>query len=185
MEIEVLRKEYPKFLYNDYKIFEDENKIYIEYEFEIENLSKFNPKIEILKKNFKFKDINSDVVKNIVFSMGMVEAISYFKATCSPQFFIKCGKLNEFQERWFKKLFYVGLGEFRYINNINISNDDWVEFISEGEEIKVQEQADDLSGIIIPVGGGKDSNVTLDLLKDYKKDSLVFRIGNNLSLIHI
>ncbi len=179
MEIEVLRKEYPKFLYNDYKIFEDENKIYIEYEFEIENLSKFNPKIEILKKNFKFKDINSDVVKNIVFSMGMVEAISYFKATCSPQFFIKCGKLNEFQERWFKKLFYVGLGEFRYINNINISNDDWVEFISEGEEIKVQEQADDLSGIIIPVGGGKDSNVTLDLLKDYKKDSLVFRIGNN------
>ena len=46
MKIEVLRKEYPKFLYNNYKIFEDENKIYIEYEFEIEKLSKFNPRSE-------------------------------------------------------------------------------------------------------------------------------------------
>ena len=179
MEVNFLRKEYPKFIYNDYKIGEDNEKIYIEYDFEIENLTKFNPKIEILKKKFKFKSINSSIVENIVFSLGMVEAISYFKATCSPQFFIKCGKLNSFQENWFKKLFYLGLGEFRYINNINISNENWVEFISERKEIDVTEQAENLNGILIPVGGGKDSNVTLDLLKDYKKDSLIFRIGSN------
>ena len=35
-----------------------------------------------------------------------------------------------------------------------------------------------LKGTIIPVGGGKDSNVTLDLLKDSIDDNLAFVIGS-------
>ena len=117
MNFEILREKYPNFIYNSYKIYEIKDKICIEFEFEIENLAKFNPKIEILKKEFNFKDINSDIVKNIVFNLGMVEAISYFKATCSPQFFIKCGKLDSFQENWFKKLYYFGYYIFGYYNS--------------------------------------------------------------------
>ena len=132
-----------------------------------------------LKKEFCFKDINSNKVKNIVFNLGMVEAISYFKATCSPQFIIKCGKLDSFQEKWFKKLFYLGLGEFRFVNNIDIKEEEFFEFISLGENLEVELETDNLDGIVIPVGGGKDSNVTLDLLKDYKDKSLAFRIGKN------
>ena len=179
MNFEILREKYPNFIYNSYKIYEIKDKICIEFEFEIENLAKFNPKIEILKKEFHFKDINSDIVKNIVFNLGMVEAISYFKATCSPQFFIKCGKLDGFQENWFKKLYYLGLGEFRYINNIKISKENFVQFISEGNSLELYEVEENLTGIIIPVGGGKDSNVTLELLKKYKDESLALRIGMN------
>ncbi|HIT71337.1 MAG TPA: hypothetical protein IAD08_05410 [Candidatus Scatovivens faecipullorum] len=179
MNFEELRKKYPKFLYNSYNIFEEDNKICIEYDFEIENLTKFKPRIEILKKEFVFKDIKSDIVKNMVFNLGLVEAISYFKATCSPLFFIKCGKLDSYQEKWFKKLFYLGLGEFRFINNIDISENEFVKFISEGENIGFSRSTDILDGILIPIGGGKDSNVTLELLKKYKNKSLVFRIGAN------
>lgn len=183
MDFGKLREEYPNFIYNDYKITDLNDKLVIEYNFEIENLAKFNPRIEILKKEFNFKNINSKMVKNIVFNIGMIESISYFKATCSPHFCIKCGKLDSFQENWFKKLFYLGLGEFRYINNIEVKKEGLVEFISMGEKIEVEENQSASSGIIIPVGGGKDSNVTLDLLKDYKKDSLVFLIGSkNVSL---
>lgn len=177
MDFKSLRKKYPNFLYNSYKIFEEENKICIEYNFEIENLTKFTPKIEILKKKFKFKDINSKFVKNIVFNLGMIEAISYFKSTCSPHFFIKCGKIDEYQEKWFRKLYFEGLGEFRYINNINTSEDELVHFVSEGEVLEVEKVNDEFNGIVIPVGGGKDSNVTLDLLKEYKNNAVVFRIG--------
>lgn len=178
MNFNELRQKYPNFFYNSYKIEEDSEKIYVEYEFEIENLSKFNPRIEILKKQFNIKNINSDCVKNIVFSLGMVEAISYFKATCSPQFFIKCGKINAFQEKWFKKLYFLGLGEFRFVNNIKTNEEELVNFISEGEQIVVNEVEEQLDGVIIPIGGGKDSNVTLDLLKDYKENSLAFCIGS-------
>ena len=183
MKFEELRIKYPNFLYNSYKIFEQENKICIEYNFEIENLVIFKPRIEILKKDFKFKDIKSKVVENIVFNLGMIEAISYFKSTCSPHFFIKCGKIDDFQEKWFQKLYYLGLGEFRFVNNINVSEDDLVKFVSQGNEFKIEKNQEILDGIIIPVGGGKDSNVTLDLLKDYKDKSLAFCIGSkNVSL---
>ena len=178
MDFNTLRKEYSKFIYNDYKITEDDEKIYVEYDFEIEGLSKFNPRIEILKKKFKVKDINSASIKNIVFNLGMVEAISYFKATCSPQMVIKCGKLDSYQEAWFRKLYYLGLGEFRFVNNIKVEEKDLVEFISLGENLNIEASKDELKGTIIPIGGGKDSNVTLDLLKDYKDKSYAFCIGS-------
>lgn len=178
MDFNNLRDKYSKFIYNDYKIIQDDEKIIIEYDFEIENLNKFTPRIEILKKNFEFKNIDSSKIKNIVFNLGMVEAISYFKATCSKQFLIKCGKLDAYQEAWFRKLFYLGLGEFRYINNIKISEEEFIEFISEGNAIGVEHEDVALKGTIIPVGGGKDSNVTLDLLKDSIDDNLAFVIGS-------
>ena len=179
MKFETLRIEYPKFIYNNYKIFEEDDKVCVEYDFEIQNLTRFTPRIEILKKNFKFNNINSNKVKNIVFNLGLVEAISYYKATCSSQFLIKCGYLDTYQEKWFKKLFYLGLGEFRYINDINVSEEEFFEFISEGKQLEILPEEDKLDGIIIPGGGGKDSNVTLDLLKEYKQNSLIFRIGKN------
>jgi len=174
--------EYPNFIYNNYKIFEDAEKIYFEYDFEIEGLSKFTPKLEILKKDFKWKHLESNILKNIVFNLGMVEAISYFKATCSKNFLIKCGYLSEYQKKWFKKLFYLGLGEFRYINKISTLEEDFVKFESLGEKLELEDniyKENKNSGIIVPVGGGKDSNVTLELLKNSFDDIVPFRIGSH------
>ena len=108
----------------------------------------------------------------------MIEAISYFKATCSPQMVIKCGKLDDFQEKWFRKLYYLGLGEFRFVNNIVVSEEELVEFISLGDKLEIEESPMELKGTIIPIGGGKDSNVTLDLLKSENDDNLAFVIGS-------
>lgn len=179
MDINILRNNYPKFVYKSYEIKDEEDRFIIKYVFEIPSLTSFEPTVEILKKDFKFKSINSSKVKNMVFNLGIVEAISYFKATCSKEFVIECGYLDSFQVNWFKKLYYLGLGEFRFVNNIDISMEDFVEFISKGEKLEINEEEDTLDGIIVPVGGGKDSNVTLDLLKDYKEKTLCFRIGMN------
>ena len=179
MDINILRNNYPKFVYKSYEISDEKNRFIIKYLFEIPGLTVFKPTIEILKKDFKFKSIDSNNIKNMVFNLGMIEAISYFKATCSKEFIIECGYLDEYQSDWFKKLYYLGLGEFRFVNNINIPIEDFLEFVSRGEKIEVEEDNESLDGIIIPVGGGKDSNVTLDLLKDYKDKTLCFRIGVN------
>ena len=94
------REKYKEFYYNNYTIKEDEEAIHIEYEFEIANLAKFTPKIRILKKQLKLKETNSQYVKNMVFHIGLIELISYWKATCSPKVIIKCGKINEEQKAW-------------------------------------------------------------------------------------
>ena len=104
-----LRSEYKEFIYRSYKITEDENKIKIEYCFEIPNLSVFTPFIEIEKRNIKFKSVNNNFVKNLVFNIGMIELISYWKCSCPQKVIIECGNLNEEQISWFKKLYYYGL----------------------------------------------------------------------------
>ena len=117
-----------KFIYKTYEISEDSKKIYLKYFFEIENLSEFVTKYEIVKKDFKWKHLKSNTFKNLVFNLGMVEAISYYKATCSKVFEVKAGFLEDEQKLWYRKLFYNGLGEFRYKNNISTKEEDFVEF---------------------------------------------------------
>ena len=163
MEYKVLREKYNKFIYKGFEIEENAENIYLKYDFEIENLTDFKPVITVEKKDFNTISLNSNLVKNIVFCIGMVEAISYWKATCSKLFIVKCAKLNEKQINWFKKLIYLGLGEFRFINNIKVSQDEFVEIITEGEELSAEENKNELEDVIIPIGGGKDSNVTLNI----------------------
>ena len=178
MNFEELRNKYKNFIYKDYKIYDLEDRICLEYTFEIENLKKFTPRIEVLKKEFKFNDIDSLLVQNIVFNIGMIEAISYYKAVCSENFTIECGAIDSYQEKWFRKLFYLGLGEFRYINNIKIDENEFIKFKSLGNKIEISKSENRLSGNIIPIGGGKDSNVTLELLEKYKENNLAFCIGS-------
>lgn len=168
-----LREKYKTFSYNSFEIKEDEKEIYITFEFEIEGLKKFNPTIRILKKNMKIKNLNTDFVKKMVFHMGLIELISYWKATCSKNVIIKCGYINEEQIEWFKKLYYYGLGELFYTNNIRVSIDEFMNITCLGKENN--STADDLKldGYIIPIGGGKDSIVTLEVLKNMKRKALI------------
>ena len=120
------REEYKEFWYNSYSITEDKEAIYIKYEFEIPNLTKFNPNLKILKKEMNFKSIESKQVQNMVFHIGLIELISYWKTTCSPKVLIKCGHLNEEQIGWWKKLYFYGLGELFYTNGIETNIDDFM-----------------------------------------------------------
>ncbi len=160
-----LREKYKEFYYNDYSIKEDEDALYLEFEFEVPGLTKFNPKTKILKKALKYKDINSSYVKNMVFHIGLIEMVSYWKATCSPKIVIKCGYLNEEQIKWWKKLYFYGLGELFYTNNIKTNIDEFVSIECTGNKIEYEKIEDESNGYIVPIGGGKDSVVTLETLK--------------------
>ena len=171
LEFKQYREQYKEFYYNNYSIKEDSQAIYIEFEFEIPNLTKFNPKLKILKKNMKLKSIETDYVKNMVFNMGLIELISYWKVTCSQQVIIKCGYLNEEQISFWKKIYFYGLGELFYTNNIQTNIEEFMDIKSIGNKIEYEEIKDLMEGYIVPIGGGKDSVVTLETLKiDKNKD---------------
>ena len=164
-----LREKYKTFSYNSFSISENDDEINIEFEFEIENLKKFNPTIKILKKNMLLKNLNSDFVKKLVFHMGLIELISYWKAVCCPNVVIKCGNINEEQKEWFKKLYYYGLGELFYTNNIKTTIDEFMTITCTGEKNDSLAEDAEYNNYIIPIGGGKDSVVTLEILKNEKK----------------
>ncbi len=177
MDYEIVKQKYNKFIYRNYQIEEDKQNLYLKYNFEIENLTTFQPVLTIPKKNFKWQHLETGVVRNVVFHIGMIEAISYWKATCSPYFDVRCGTLGEEQIQWFKKLIYLGTGEFRYQNKIKVSQEDFVQIVTQGTELKPESLKYTLTDVIIPIGGGKDSNVTLELLKQSKQKRFGFRMN--------
>lgn len=167
----LFREKYPKFRYKEYYIKQNEKEIIITYSFEIDNLTKFNPSIRILKNKLNFKDIEEDNNFNVIaFNIGLIELISYWKATCSPKIVIECGNIYIKQIEWFKKLYFYGLGELFYINGINTNIQDFVEIECINEHTLKYEKANNkLEGVLIPIGGGKDSCVTIELLKEIDK----------------
>lgn len=163
MKFDELKNKYTEFIYDKYEISEDNDNINITYYFEIPGLISFRPSYNISKKALK-KDID-EFSKYLIFHIGMVELISYWKCACPKKVIINAGYLDNEQISFFKKLYYYGLGEFFYVNNIDISIDDFMDIEINGikNEYKVDYQG---NGNLIPVGGGKDSCVSLELLKD-------------------
>lgn len=186
MDFNELRNTYKSFIYKAFEITEDKENINIKYYFEIPGLANFEPSLQILKKNIKYKTVNDEYVRNIVFNLGMIEVISYWKCVCAENVIVECGFLNEEQKKWFKKLYYNGTGEFRYINNIHIDEEEFVNFITnENLESFVPKNnaKDTLKGYLIPVGGGKDSVVTLEKLKGEKENNYCLTVGGKLPVI--
>ena len=173
LKFKQFREQYKEFYYNSYSIKEDNESILIEFEFEIPNLAMFHPTTKILKKQMHFKSLNTIQAKNMAFHIGLIELISYWKSVCCPQIVIKCGYLSEEQIQWWKKLYFYGLGELFYTNNIKTTFDEFVSIKCEHEknELLYNSIKEESDGYIVPIGGGKDSVVTLETLKiDKEKD---------------
>lgn len=166
-----LRKLYPNFIYEKYEYKVEDNFLKIKFFFSIPNLTEFRPTLEI-KLNESI-NLDDNYLKYLIFHIGLIEIISYVKCTCSPNIIIKAGYLTLEQIEWFKKLYYYGLGEFLYINKISIDLNDLFNFKVEGEQIDLSFNSFKGVGNLIPIGGGKDSIVTLELLKNEDNDCFI------------
>ena len=183
MDYTQLRNTYKRFYYHAFHIDEDDEKVKIIYDMEIEGLSAFNPTFT-LKKPSAEKVGDTALFRKAAFSLGMVELISYWKISCPENTVIECGYLDEADTAWWKKLYFNGLGEFFYKNHIETDMDSFMNLTSVGTPIEGRAYEGSFHGNLIPVGGGKDSFVTLDLLKEQKAENHAFVINQVMSAVH-
>lgn len=168
-KFEELRQKYPIFEYNSYDIKETENSFEISYNFAIPGLTEFKPTWSFPKPQDRVLDETSKAIfEKTIFNLGMVEVVSYLKATCSPTLVVKCGALSQEQINWYKKLYINGLGEFFYRNNIveAMNIDTFLDIKVENSKENKLTLIETLNGNLIPVGGGKDSSLSLEVLKE-------------------
>ena len=157
------RLKYPNFRYKSYE-YTINDKLEIVYHFEIDNLCEFNPIIRIdLNSDNKY---NKKYLEYLIFQIGLIELISYVKCTCSRNIIIDAGYINGLQINFLKKLYFNGLGELLYRNGIDVYEDELFDITCEVEKEELPDINYEGKGNIICVGGGKDSCVSLELLKD-------------------
>jgi len=111
-------------------------------------------------------------VDHLVFSIGLIEMVSYWKATCSPEIHVACGHLSKGQQKWWKYLYYHGLGEFFYLNKIDTNEIDFVEFtcVQKPKFDKIERFKPSEKKLLLPIGGGKDSLASVSILSKTKDE---------------
>ncbi len=176
-----LSEKYNNFIYKNYKYEINNRKLTLFFDYILESKTDedicFRHKVTYESQSLLGKSLE-DIKKleNLIFSIGLVECINYYKTVCSKTFTIECGSIDGEQEKFWHKLFYNGLGEFIYLNGLTevFPEKRLFEFRIDNEFKKGERISANLDGFLVPVGGGKDSVVTLELLKGYKDKILPF-----------
>ena len=182
-----LRNKYPEFVYESYKVERSAQGIYVKYTYKLGEHT-FEPTVNISVSDIRNSEFNIPFLEYLFFNFGIINAISYYKLTCAPKFVIKAGALDDEQKEFYKKLFYNGLGEFMYVNQLNIPYDQFVEIEANEPSNEIPDYELDgveFHGNLIPVGGGKDSVVTLEALRDMHADNLCLLYNRDIYPLNV
>ena len=179
-----LRQTFPEFVYESYQYDVQSDGLHIVFTFRLGNDILFQPSAFIPSRPFLRFDQPADAMNTLVFNIGLIELVSYWKCACPPKVRILCGTLDPRQAAFWKKIYFNGLGEFFYTNGINATIDDFMEMeclsadASKQSSNQAIKQSSSQADYLVPIGGGKDSVVTLELLSAHSKQPVVPLIMN-------
>ncbi len=187
-----LRARWPAFHYDGWTHSRTDAGTQITYRFEIPGLAVFTPTWVFpdgVAGRAAVRTLDSARGRRLVFALGMVELVSYWKATCSPTVRVHAGWLDAAEIAWWKDLYHRGLGEFFYRNGIPADPDAFMNLECAPTDLAAAQRdardaaatsAEDAAapgGQLVPVGGGKDSIVTLELLAARRSDNFPYVIN--------
>ncbi|MBI5156272.1 hypothetical protein HZA45_03305 [Candidatus Peregrinibacteria bacterium] len=131
-------------------------------------------------------------LQHALFALHLIGGISYYK-TCLPKIIeIRSGSLTEKEAAFWTDVYENGLGEFFYKNDIDFRG--LIRFPAAdapppnplprgGGKEKMREGGKNgernRGEVLVPIGGGKDSIVTAELLKKAGKDVTLLRVGHH------
>lgn len=166
-KFKTLRKEFNTFTFESSVCRDSKEYIDIQFLFRLGDKIEFFPEIKIQKNKFISTLSENNELDPFIFNIGLIELISYWKAACSPRIIVKPYQLDKSQIDFWKNIYFNGLGEFFYLNGISTTIEDFVSIESDSERTYniTSVEVDDRK-VIVPVGGGKDSVVSLELLKE-------------------
>lgn len=102
----------------------------------------------------------------------LLAGVSYYKAFVPPQLACKAFALDKSTAAFVEKVYRKGLGEFSYQNKLDLR--DRVHFVTTDDAPPAAAQPVLENALCVPVGGGKDSVVSIETLKQSKKPMSLF-----------
>ncbi|NJN65263.1 MAG: hypothetical protein HC884_00405 [Chloroflexaceae bacterium] len=170
-----LRTRHPRFIYRSYHLSRSGDALKIGFEFETEPGIIFHPDLTIPGiAPSTWEQCPPEVLNNLAFHLGLMEIPSYWKATCSPEIVVEAGPLDEWQRTWWTDLLINGMTEFFYVNRIPFTAPDFVTIRASHPGTAAPpiwprdaQRSGSPGRILVPIGGGKDSIVTIETLKKH------------------
>ena len=175
-----LRSKHPTLTYRGYTLVRHGDTFQATFLIDLEPSIQFRPSISFPAISFPAisfpaislpaTEIEESKLAPYLFHLGMVEVLSYWKAACPPRVIIDGYRLTEDERAWWHDLFINGLGEFYFVNDIDPSQDGLLSIESRGDRPlprSAQGEATTKNGELVMAAGGKDSSLTLEMLKAF------------------
>lgn len=125
-------------------------------------------------------------IERALFALHLIGGISYYKTCLPKEMHVASGAMSASDRKFWSAVYENGLGEFFYVNNLDYRG--LIRFT--GEEIKtrrhekrrlapVPREKRANPRILVPLGGGKDSMVTVELLRKSPANLTLLRMNSN------
>ena len=115
----------------------------------------------------------------VLFALHLIGGVSYYKTCCPKRIEVRSGTLTEEQVQFWNTVYEKGLGEFFFKNQIDFHN--LIQFPT-GNARRAPHTAHPISRtrrVLVLMGGGKDSIVTMELLRKEGYDLTLFRMNSD------
>lgn len=164
------------FKFLDWNLDQSNYKLILNYEIESIGLVSevlYFPRFDVL--NYSVERI--DAIKKACDLLHLLCGVSYYKSGLAENIYFDNKKPTKEMAKFLQKTWKNGLAEMAYENGISLKNRIRIPFdenlTRESNEIKSRQRA------LVPIGGGKDSMVTIEELKALDKSFDLFMVGDS------
>jgi hypothetical protein len=113
--------------------------------------------------NFDFVDYNDAALTMAIENLFFLAGVSYFKAFVPKNILVEKGSITTTQAEFYTRTYKKGLGEFWYMNSLDPNTK--INFPINSETL-VPATKETTGGVLIGLGGGKDSLVVIEALRN-------------------
>jgi UDP-N-acetyl-alpha-D-muramoyl-L-alanyl-L-glutamate epimerase len=146
------------------------------FDYALDNL-KFQEKLIFPAVKNKLNQNQLVALDLALFNLFLIAGISYYKTSCPKNIDLGQYRLNKEQANFWNKVYTKGLGEFFYRNKLDFRG--LVNFPFEKNYQIKPAKIQTKKRALVPIGGGKDSIVVAELLKQKKKKFDLIYLGQS------
>lgn len=164
----------PIFYYNGWKLAYLPDGLQVDFEFSAGEEFHFKHTVQI--SGIQLSNFDKHQIEQLIGHLGLVELLSYWKAFASQRIEAPCVYLTEAQQKFWHDLYLKGMGEYFYKNKIDFTPANFLQLVTrstpdilpphtpQAQEPKTTSEAE--HRVLIPIGGGKDSAVTAEIIRN-------------------
>ena len=144
----------------------DREKLIASFHYSFDDIENFTETIDFSSDDFSVKqDISHDFIDELLFHTSIALGISYYKLFPTKNLIVESGYLSETQINFWKKFYKNGLWEFLYQNKIDPNDLFDFQNVSEKSDKKDFSDIEVSEKALIPLGGWKDSMVSIEAFR--------------------
>ncbi len=166
-------KQYETFIFDEFHF--DPEKGRIELKYSLDDEVTFTEVITLPKG--ALPKVDEEVLNRALFGLHLIGGISYTHTSLPKKIEIRSGKLSHEQADYWNEVYTKGLGEFFYKNKIDFRG--LIKFPSVVLPAINPIEIESTGMSLVPIGGGKDSLVTVELLKKELVNVTLFRLTDH------